>query len=94
MEKTEQLVGKVAHEMGKRMFELRIKQEKEKSIIAEDMKKEKTKPHLVIGTIGHCGHGKTALTAAICKVLSEKGGKCTDPNLIMDINVRGIPLVG
>src|SRR5476651_1974485 len=33
---------------------------------------ERTKPHLNIGTIGHIDHGKTTLTAAITKVLSEK----------------------
>ena len=32
---------------------------------------ERTKPHLNIGTIGHIDHGKTTLTAAITKVLSE-----------------------
>ncbi len=37
------------------------------------------KPHMNIGTIGHVDHGKTTLTAAITKVLSEKGGaKFTD----------------
>src|ERR1700741_2813090 len=35
---------------------------------------ERTKPHLNIGTIGHVDHGKTSLTAAITKVLSETGG--------------------
>ncbi len=35
---------------------------------------ERTKPHLNIGTIGHIDHGKTTLTAAITKVLSEKYG--------------------
>ncbi|USS86435.1 elongation factor Tu [Fructilactobacillus cliffordii] len=34
---------------------------------------ERTKPHVNIGTIGHIDHGKTTLTAAISKVLSEKG---------------------
>jgi elongation factor Tu len=34
---------------------------------------ERTKPHLNVGTIGHIDHGKTTLTAAITKVLSEKG---------------------
>jgi elongation factor Tu len=34
---------------------------------------ERTKPHMNIGTIGHVDHGKTTLTAAITKVLSEKG---------------------
>jgi elongation factor Tu len=40
------------------------------------MAKEKfsrTKPHCNIGTIGHVDHGKTSLTAAITKVLAEKG---------------------
>jgi elongation factor Tu len=35
---------------------------------------ERTKPHVNIGTIGHVDHGKTTLTAAITKVLSEAGG--------------------
>jgi len=35
---------------------------------------ERTKPHCNIGTIGHVDHGKTTLTAAITKVLSEGGG--------------------
>jgi elongation factor Tu len=34
---------------------------------------ERTKPHVNVGTIGHIDHGKTTLTAAITKVLSEKG---------------------
>ncbi|MEW5706956.1 MAG: elongation factor Tu [Actinomycetota bacterium] len=34
---------------------------------------ERTKPHMNIGTIGHVDHGKTTLTAAITKVLAEKG---------------------
>ena len=34
----------------------------------------RTKPHVNIGTIGHVDHGKTTLTAAISKVLSEKQG--------------------
>ncbi|MBF1639976.1 Elongation factor Tu [Prevotella melaninogenica] len=33
----------------------------------------RTKPHVNIGTIGHVDHGKTTLTAAISKVLHEKG---------------------
>jgi elongation factor Tu len=35
---------------------------------------ERTKPHVNVGTIGHIDHGKTTLTAAITKVLSEKMG--------------------
>ena len=35
---------------------------------------ERNKPHCNIGTIGHVDHGKTTLTAAITKVLAEKGG--------------------
>ncbi len=34
---------------------------------------ERTKPHLNVGTIGHVDHGKTTLTAAITKVLAQKG---------------------
>src|SRR5205085_431362 len=34
---------------------------------------ERNKPHVNIGTIGHIDHGKTTLTAAITKVLSDKG---------------------
>ena len=33
----------------------------------------RTKPHVNVGTIGHIDHGKTTLTAAISKTLSEKG---------------------
>ncbi len=35
---------------------------------------QRKKPHVNIGTIGHVDNGKTTLTAAITKVLSEKGG--------------------
>ena len=35
---------------------------------------ERNKPHVNIGTIGHVDHGKTTLTAAITKVMSEDGG--------------------
>ena len=34
---------------------------------------DRSKPHVNIGTIGHVDHGKTTLTAAISKVLSDKG---------------------
>jgi elongation factor Tu len=37
-------------------------------------KYDSTKPHVNVGTIGHIDHGKTTLTAAITKVLAEKGG--------------------
>ncbi|HEY3428600.1 MAG TPA: GTP-binding protein, partial [Acidimicrobiia bacterium] len=33
---------------------------------------ERSKPHVNVGTMGHIDHGKTTLTAAITKVLSEK----------------------
>ncbi|MBU4385486.1 MAG: elongation factor Tu [Actinobacteria bacterium] len=36
-------------------------------------KYERTKPHINVGTIGHVDHGKTMLTAAITKVLCERG---------------------
>ena len=35
---------------------------------------DRSKPHVNVGTIGHVDHGKTTLTAAITKVLSEKFG--------------------
>ena len=35
---------------------------------------ERTKPHVNVGTIGHVDHGKTTLTAAITRVLSERYG--------------------
>ncbi len=35
---------------------------------------ERTKPHVNVGTIGHVDHGKTTLTAAITKVMSETLG--------------------
>jgi len=35
---------------------------------------QRTKTHVNIGTIGHVDHGKTTLTAAITKILAEKGG--------------------
>ncbi|MGE0792407.1 MAG: GTP-binding protein, partial [Sandaracinaceae bacterium] len=41
------------------------------------MGKEKfvrNKPHVNVGTIGHIDHGKTTLTAAITKVMSDKFG--------------------
>ena len=38
------------------------------------VKFERSKPHCNIGTIGHVDHGKTTLTAAITRVLSESGG--------------------
>ena len=42
--------------------------------MAEKKKFKRTKPHANVGTIGHVDHGKTTLTVAITKVLSEKGG--------------------
>ena len=42
--------------------------------MAEKKKFVRNKPHCNIGTIGHVDHGKTTLTAAITKVLAEKGG--------------------
>lgn len=39
----------------------------------------RTKPHLNIGTMGHVDHGKTTLTAAITKVLAERGASTFIP---------------
>ncbi len=42
--------------------------------MAEKKKFNRNKPHANVGTIGHVDHGKTTLTAAITKILAEKGG--------------------
>ena len=42
--------------------------------MAEKKRFQRNKPHANVGTIGHVDHGKTTLTAAITKILSEKGG--------------------
>ena len=39
---------------------------------------ERTKPHVNVGTMGHIDHGKTTLTAAITKVLAERGVGATE----------------
>jgi elongation factor Tu len=39
---------------------------------------ERDKPHVNVGTIGHIDHGKTTLTAAITKVLAERGAGDTE----------------
>ena len=40
--------------------------------MSEKKKFQRTKPHCNVGTIGHVDHGKTTLTAAITKILSEQ----------------------
>ena len=47
---------------------------------------DRTKPHVNVGTIGHVDHGKTTLTAAITKVLSEQPGNDTKPLKFEDID--------
>ena len=42
--------------------------------MAEKEKFDRSKPHCNVGTIGHVDHGKTTLTAALTKVMSEKYG--------------------
>ncbi|MFD5654578.1 elongation factor Tu [Streptomyces sp. NPDC127039] len=44
----------------------------------------RTKPHLNIGTMGHVDHGKTTLTAAITKVLAERGSDGTTQYVSFD----------
>src|SRR3989338_1694124 len=44
-----------------------------RTIMAEKVKFERTKPHVNVGTIGHVDHGKTTLTAAITHILFLKG---------------------
>merc|ERR1712210_218751 len=45
------------------------------SVLAEKEVFKRDKPHCNIGTIGHVDHGKTTLTAAITKVLSQRDKK-------------------
>ena len=47
--------------------------------MADVFKREK--PHINVGTIGHVDHGKTTLTAAMLKVLNEKGLSASDKNV-------------
>ncbi len=47
---------------------------------------ERTKPHANVGTMGHIDHGKTTLTAAITKVLAEKGDGTTVVTDFADID--------
>jgi elongation factor Tu len=49
---------------------------KESETVAKS-KFDRSKPHVNVGTIGHVDHGKTTLTAAITKVLAERGGGST-----------------
>ncbi|MFJ8111485.1 elongation factor Tu [Streptomyces sp. NPDC096132] len=44
----------------------------------------RTKPHLNIGTMGHVDHGKTTLTAAITKVLADRGADSTTEYVSFD----------
>ncbi len=47
---------------------------------------ERTKPHVNIGTMGHIDHGKTTLTAAITKVLADRGTGATEFTAFDDID--------
>ena len=47
---------------------------------------ERNKPHVNVGTMGHIDHGKTTLTAAITKVLSEKDPTSTHFTEFQDID--------
>lgn len=57
---------------------------------------KRNKPHLNIGTIGHVDHGKTTLTAAITKVLADKGlaeaKKFSDIDNAPEEKARGITI--
>ncbi|MCP4132946.1 MAG: hypothetical protein GY754_18420 [bacterium] len=54
------------------------------------------KPHMTIGTIGHIDHGKTTLTAAICKVLAEQSNSLypsfREIDIHSDEHMRGISI--
>src|ERR1700704_3955332 len=49
-----------------------LRKEEQQKVAKEKFNRDK--PHVNVGTIGHIDHGKTTLTAAITKVLSEKFG--------------------
>merc|ERR1719197_1880082 len=40
---------------------------------AQKAKFDRSKPHVIVGTIGHVDHGKTTLTSAITAVLAKRG---------------------
>jgi elongation factor Tu len=52
---------------------LQLVKKQEKNTVMAKETFDRSKPHLNIGTIGHVDHGKTTLTAAITKVLSDAG---------------------
>ena len=52
---------------------------------------ERTKPHVNIGTIGHIDHGKTTLTAAISKVLSDRGLAKAEDFADIELLRQGVP---
>ncbi len=58
--------------LNQRLFEQEAQEKKVQSVGAK-AKFERTKPHVNVGTLGHVGHGKTTLTAAITAYLSTKG---------------------
>ena len=47
---------------------------------------ERNKPHVNVGTMGHIDHGKTTLTAAITKVLSDRDPESTQLTDFDDID--------
>ena len=47
---------------------------------------ERTKPHANVGTMGHIDHGKTTLTAAITKVLSDANPESSSFTAFADID--------
>src|SRR5512137_952742 len=65
------LAQSVERVLGKDEVSSSILEEGSKQMAKE--KFERTKPHVNVGTIGHVDHGKTTLTAAITKVLAQKG---------------------
>ena len=57
----------------KNIINLQLVKKQEKNTVMAKETFDRSKPHLNIGTIGHVDHGKTTLTAAITKVLSDAG---------------------
>ncbi|KAG5332442.1 EFTU factor, partial [Acromyrmex charruanus] len=69
---TKQLLKCQCHQLNNRLFLPTVTSQRFYAVHTEKKVFNRDKPHCNIGTIGHVDHGKTTLTAAITKVLSEK----------------------
>jgi len=75
---------------------LKLENQKWPRVSSSAPSRERTKPHVNVGTIGHVDHGKTTLTAAITSVLSTKFGgeakKYDDIDAAPEEKARGITI--